>query len=196
METTGIVEGCQEAATELGRNEEQHVSRHRGKNKTNGVEWWWGSAWRGREKVRWAHWIHRWEGTADPIPTPNQSSLPSSLHRQTHTADDYTEEPQKETITDAQLPLTANPLPPRGSKPRDGQKEGQRTGQTYGIRCVHEELDGCERQQQDLWNLSVTESGTENGRHITKRSYSASLCNMSITVWPIWIKTAVWQTLC
>lgn len=38
METTGIVEGCQEAATELGRNEEQHVSRHRGKNKTNGVE--------------------------------------------------------------------------------------------------------------------------------------------------------------
>lgn len=38
METTGIVEGCQEAATELGRNEEQHVSRHRGKNKKKGVE--------------------------------------------------------------------------------------------------------------------------------------------------------------
>ena len=35
-----------------------------------------------------------------------------------------------------------------------------------------------------------------NWRHITERSYLASLCSMSITVWPVWYKTAVWQTLC
>lgn len=49
----------------------------------------------------------------------------SSLHHQTHTADDYMEEAETETITDTRLPLTANPLPPGASKPRDGQKKGK-----------------------------------------------------------------------
>lgn len=68
----------------------------------------------------------------DPVPTqPNQSRAASrSLHHQTHTADDYMEEPQKEMITDEQLPLTANPLPPGVSKPRDRQKKGKE-----GVKC-------------------------------------------------------------
>lgn len=63
--------------------------------------------------------------------TPSQAERPPwALHHQTHTADDYMEEPQKEMITDAQLPLTANPLPPGGSKRRDGQKKGKK-----GVKC-------------------------------------------------------------
>lgn len=74
--------------------------------------------------------------TADQDPNPAQpkhSSLPLSLHHQTNTADDCMEEPEKETVTDTQLPLTANPLPPGGSKPRHGQKKRKEGGQMpYG----------------------------------------------------------------
>lgn len=89
------------------------------------------------EVLKWANQReYRWVGTADqdphlttphltpspPHPNSTRAVFPAPLHHQTHTADDYTEEPQKETVADAQLPLTANPLPPGGSKPRDGQK--------------------------------------------------------------------------
>lgn len=77
------------------------------------------------------------------------------LHHQSHTADDNMEE----TITDAQLPLTANPLPPGGSKPRDGQKgkEGVKchTACARGTRLVRRPAEGPLK----LKHLNVTLTG-------------------------------------
>lgn len=68
------------------------------------------------------------------IPNPTRAAFPE-LH-QTHTADDYMEEPRKETITDAQLPLTANPLPPGGAN-QEMDKRAKKVSNV--IQCVHED---------------------------------------------------------
>lgn len=70
-------------------------------------------------------------GNSRPSPShpETRAALRSSLHHQTHTADEYAEEPRKEPIADEQLPPTANPLPPGGSKTKrktKGKERGQR----------------------------------------------------------------------
>lgn len=137
----GNSRSCQEAGRKLGRNEERDVSRKTGKVKKKT----WGD--RNKERAergvdRWS--LQSWQFKRQTKTLPNPSGRPSliSAPSNPHCWWLYGGTAQKETNREAQLPLTANPLPPGGSKPR-----GQRSQMSYSV-CV---FVYTRNQQTQLW---------------------------------------------